>query len=45
MPVWLLMSRAAERVQGMFEYRAGRDVGEPVPLAIFRREELVEVED
>ena len=44
-PVSVIFKKIGESVQGIFEYVAGKDVEEEIPLTTFEKEELSEIED
>jgi formate dehydrogenase subunit beta len=44
-PVAQIFSMVADQTQGVFDYIAGRNLEEPLPLKTFKEEELHEVED
>ena len=41
-PVSQVFKRIGEQTAGLFEYIAGRDVEEPIPVMVFKEEELLE---
>ena len=44
-PVAQIFSMIADETQGLFEYVSGRSLEEPLPLVVYKEEELQEVED
>jgi hypothetical protein len=44
-PVAQIFSVVADETQRLFDYVAGRNLGEPLPLKTYKEEELHEMED
>ena len=44
-PVSLIFKKIGESVQKMFDYVAGKDLDEDLPLSTFKKEELLEYEE
>jgi formate dehydrogenase subunit beta len=44
-PVAQLFSLAADETQGLFDYVSGRSLEEPIPLIVYKEEELQQMED
>jgi len=44
-PVAQIFSMTADETQGIFDYVAGRNIDEPIPLKTYEEDELHEVED
>ncbi len=44
-PVAVIFKKVGESVQNMFDYVAGKDVEEEIPLVTFKQEEFVEIEE
>ena len=44
-PVAQIFSMIADETQGMFDYVSGRSINEPIPLVVYKEEELNDVED